>query len=125
MGKPQGQNGAGELKIYFLPNLFTACNLFCGFLALTIIVSAPSLYHLEAGYSNMDDQFEAAKGIDKKISFTRRRSCDDDEEMGTPVRNAPMAAAYAVQSRPAFRRLVDGPTHNELRERGVDSSGMS
>lgn len=63
MGKPQGQNGAGELKIYFLPNLFTACNLFCGFLALTIIVSAPSLYHLEAGYSNMDDQFEAAKGM--------------------------------------------------------------
>ena len=48
MGKPQGQNSAGELKIYFLPNLFTACNLFCGFLALTIIVSAPSLYHLEA-----------------------------------------------------------------------------
>ena len=63
MGKPQGQNGTGELKIYFLPNLFTACNLFCGFLALTIIVSAPSLYHLEAGYSNMDDQFEAAKGM--------------------------------------------------------------
>ena len=63
MGKPQGQNGAGGLKIYFLPNLFTACNLFCGFLALTIIVSAPSLYHLEAGYSNMDDQFEAAKGM--------------------------------------------------------------
>ena len=63
MGKPQGQNSAGELKIYFLPNLFTACNLFCGFLALTIIVSAPSLYHLEAGYSNMDDQFEAAKGM--------------------------------------------------------------
>ena len=63
MGKPQGQNGTGELKIYFLPNLFTACNLFCGFLALTLIVSAPSLYHLEAGYSGMDDQFEAAKGM--------------------------------------------------------------
>jgi len=63
MGKPQGQKGPGELKIYFLPNLFTACNLFCGFLALTIIVSAPSLYHLEAGYSSMDDQFEAAKGM--------------------------------------------------------------
>ena len=63
MGKPHGQNGTGELKIYFLPNLFTACNLFCGFLALTIIVSAPSLYHLEAGYSNMNDQFEAAKGM--------------------------------------------------------------
>ena len=63
MGKPQGQKGPRELKIYFLPNLFTARNLFCGFLALTIIVSAPSLYHLEAGYSNMDDQFEAAKGM--------------------------------------------------------------
>ena len=63
MGKPQGQKGPGELKIYFLPNLFTACNLFCGFLALTIIVSAPSLYHLEAGYISMDDQFEAAKGM--------------------------------------------------------------
>ena len=31
-------NGDGELKIYFLPNLFTAGNLFCGFLALTKIV---------------------------------------------------------------------------------------
>ena len=30
-----GGNGDGELKIYFLPNLFTAGNLFCGFLALT------------------------------------------------------------------------------------------
>ncbi len=33
-----------ELKIYFLPNLFTAGNLFCGFLALTLIVQAPSLF---------------------------------------------------------------------------------
>lgn len=34
--------GAGEekLKIYLLPNLFTAGNLFCGFLALTRIVEA-------------------------------------------------------------------------------------
>jgi CDP-diacylglycerol---serine O-phosphatidyltransferase len=30
----------GRLKIYFLPNLFTAGNLFCGFLALTKIVEA-------------------------------------------------------------------------------------
>jgi CDP-diacylglycerol--serine O-phosphatidyltransferase len=35
-------NGAGEpkLKIYFLPNLLTAANLFCGFVALTKIVEA-------------------------------------------------------------------------------------
>ena len=30
----------GKLKIYLLPNLFTAGNLFCGFLALTRIVEA-------------------------------------------------------------------------------------
>ena len=29
-----------KLKIYFLPNLLTAGNLFCGFLALTRIVEA-------------------------------------------------------------------------------------
>ena len=63
MGEPPEIKGKGELKIYFLPNLFTAGNLFCGFLALTIIVSAPSLYHLEAAYSNMDAQFEAAKAM--------------------------------------------------------------
>lgn len=33
------QNGS-KLKIYFLPNLLTAANLFCGFLALTKIVQA-------------------------------------------------------------------------------------
>jgi len=35
-------NGTGEpkLKIYFLPNLLTAANLFCGFVALTKIVEA-------------------------------------------------------------------------------------
>jgi len=35
-------NGAGnsKLKIYFLPNLLTAANLFCGFVALTKIVEA-------------------------------------------------------------------------------------
>jgi len=31
---------AGRLKIYFLPNLLTAGNLFCGFVALTQIVEA-------------------------------------------------------------------------------------
>ena len=41
---PQPGNPSRELKIYFLPNLFTAGNLFCGFLALTLIVQAPSLY---------------------------------------------------------------------------------
>lgn len=32
----------GKLKIYFLPNLMTAGNLFCGFVALTKIVEADS-----------------------------------------------------------------------------------
>ena len=31
---------ASRLKIYFLPNLLTAGNLFCGFVALTKIVEA-------------------------------------------------------------------------------------
>ncbi|MDE2680216.1 MAG: CDP-alcohol phosphatidyltransferase family protein [Verrucomicrobiota bacterium] len=54
-------NGNGELKIYFLPNLLTAGNLFCGFLALTIIVGAPSLYVLESPYTELSVQFDAAK----------------------------------------------------------------
>jgi CDP-diacylglycerol--serine O-phosphatidyltransferase len=37
--KPTPDEG-DKLKIYFLPNLFTAGNLFCGFLALTKIVEA-------------------------------------------------------------------------------------
>ncbi len=39
---PGPENGSGEarLKIYFLPNLLTAGNLFCGFVALTKIVEA-------------------------------------------------------------------------------------
>src|ERR1041385_2904490 len=36
---PQDPNEA-KLKIYFLPNLLTAGNLFCGFVALTKIVEA-------------------------------------------------------------------------------------
>jgi CDP-diacylglycerol---serine O-phosphatidyltransferase len=36
---PNGENGS-RLKIYFLPNLLTAGNLFCGFIALTKIVEA-------------------------------------------------------------------------------------
>jgi CDP-diacylglycerol---serine O-phosphatidyltransferase len=43
-GKPELTNVApdesGKLRIYFLPNLFTAGNLFCGFIALTRIVEA-------------------------------------------------------------------------------------
>jgi len=35
-----GQTVDQKLKIYFLPNLFTAGNLFCGFVALTKIVEA-------------------------------------------------------------------------------------
>ena len=40
-GKPSevSQTDAG-LKIYFLPNLLTGANLFCGFVALTYIVQA-------------------------------------------------------------------------------------
>src|SRR5436305_3154421 len=40
---PQPQSGDttdAKLKIYFLPNLLTAGNLFCGFVALTKIVEA-------------------------------------------------------------------------------------
>src|SRR6516162_2416271 len=33
-------SGEGKIKIYFLPNLLTAGNLFCGFVALTKIVEA-------------------------------------------------------------------------------------
>jgi CDP-diacylglycerol--serine O-phosphatidyltransferase len=40
--QPEPDDNAGEskLKIYFLPNLLTAGNLFCGFVALTKIVEA-------------------------------------------------------------------------------------
>lgn len=39
--KPQSPEPAeGKIKIYFLPNLLTAGNLFCGFVALTKIVEA-------------------------------------------------------------------------------------
>ena len=37
---PNGDNSNSRLKIYFLPNLLTAGNLFCGFIALTKIVEA-------------------------------------------------------------------------------------
>src|SRR5882724_7470493 len=38
--KPAPDNSEEKLKIYFLPNLLTAGNLFCGFVALTKIVEA-------------------------------------------------------------------------------------
>jgi len=38
--KPEPSDAESELKIYFLPNLMTAGNLFCGFVALTRIVQA-------------------------------------------------------------------------------------
>jgi CDP-diacylglycerol---serine O-phosphatidyltransferase len=37
---PLSGTGEPKLKIYFLPNLLTAANLFCGFVALTKIVEA-------------------------------------------------------------------------------------
>ena len=37
---PLNDTGEPKLKIYFLPNLLTAANLFCGFVALTKIVEA-------------------------------------------------------------------------------------
>jgi CDP-diacylglycerol--serine O-phosphatidyltransferase len=37
---PTDHHDDGQLKIYFLPNLLTAGNLFCGFVALTKIVEA-------------------------------------------------------------------------------------
>jgi CDP-diacylglycerol---serine O-phosphatidyltransferase len=40
LAKPATGNSDEKLKIYFLPNLLTAGNLFCGFVALTKIVEA-------------------------------------------------------------------------------------
>src|SRR5215467_15970657 len=37
---PNNDHPEGKIKIYFLPNLLTAGNLFCGFVALTKIVEA-------------------------------------------------------------------------------------
>jgi CDP-diacylglycerol--serine O-phosphatidyltransferase len=41
--KPPPDDSDAKLKIYFLPNLLTAGNLFCGFVALTKIVEADLL----------------------------------------------------------------------------------
>src|SRR3974377_2271062 len=45
--QPQQTDSEQKLKIYFLPNLLTAGNLFCGFVALTKIVQAkiPEDFH--------------------------------------------------------------------------------
>jgi CDP-diacylglycerol--serine O-phosphatidyltransferase len=40
LNPPPGDSVDAKLKIYFLPNLLTAGNLFCGFVALTKIVEA-------------------------------------------------------------------------------------
>jgi CDP-diacylglycerol---serine O-phosphatidyltransferase len=45
-------NGGEKLKIYFLPNLLTAGNLFCGFVALTFIVEAKLTPDLITGTVN-------------------------------------------------------------------------
>jgi CDP-diacylglycerol---serine O-phosphatidyltransferase len=42
--KPAPDDPDAKLKIYFLPNLLTAGNLFCGFVALTKIVDADPSY---------------------------------------------------------------------------------
>ncbi len=44
-----GSDDDGKLRIYFLPNLMTAGNLFCGFLAITKIVES----RLESPYPNI------------------------------------------------------------------------
>ncbi len=49
--EPSSNGNEGEPKIYFLPNLFTAGNLFCGFLALTRIVEAD----LSKGYGPIQE----------------------------------------------------------------------
>jgi CDP-diacylglycerol---serine O-phosphatidyltransferase len=50
-----GANGSddGRLKIYFLPNLMTAGNLFCGFLAITKIVEVRLDSTVDPSYPNI------------------------------------------------------------------------
>ena len=58
-GSSSGVKGAdGRIKIYFLPNLFTAGNLICGFIALTKIVEAPDPtgYDLILNHARMDQE---------------------------------------------------------------------
>jgi CDP-diacylglycerol--serine O-phosphatidyltransferase len=52
--KPVPENPDEKLKIYFLPNLLTAGNLFCGFVALTKIVEAdPSVADIGQYYNQI------------------------------------------------------------------------
>src|SRR5271155_3032818 len=55
--KPSPDDPDAKLKIYFLPNLLTAGNLFCGFVALTKIVDAVP------GTDNYFAQIELALGF--------------------------------------------------------------
>ncbi len=48
-----GSDEDGKLKIYFLPNLMTAGNLFCGFLAITKIVEVRLDSTLDPSYPNI------------------------------------------------------------------------
>src|SRR6266853_318250 len=54
---PASENADAKLKIYFLPNLLTAGNLFCGFVALTKIVEA------DVDKSNFYQQITLALGF--------------------------------------------------------------
>jgi CDP-diacylglycerol---serine O-phosphatidyltransferase len=51
MAAPSNSEEPPQLKIYFLPNLLTAGNLFCGFLAITRIVEAD----LQPPYSHIKE----------------------------------------------------------------------
>jgi len=53
--KTPDANGSddGRLRIYFLPNLMTAGNLFCGFLAITKIVDVRLDATVDTGYPNI------------------------------------------------------------------------
>jgi CDP-diacylglycerol--serine O-phosphatidyltransferase len=58
--RPSESSSSGinqQLKIYFLPNLMTGGNLFCGFLALTKIVEA------DAAASNFNETIQHALGF--------------------------------------------------------------
>lgn len=48
-----GSDDDGKLRIYFLPNLMTAGNLFCGFLAITKIVEVRLDSTLDPSYPNI------------------------------------------------------------------------
>src|SRR5215212_9818258 len=53
MPEPEPSAPEPKLKIYFLPNLFTAANLFCGFVALTYIVGVDLATADHPAYKNI------------------------------------------------------------------------